>query len=59
MGLKTSPWDAADYLDSNEAIQAYIEAVLEDGDPDLAKAALENVARALATREDHGDAHPL
>jgi probable addiction module antidote protein len=33
-------------LDSEEAIFAYIEAAFEDGDPDLIKTALGNIARA-------------
>jgi probable addiction module antidote protein len=40
------PWDASDYLDSTEAILGYLEAVLEDGDPELIGAALGNIARA-------------
>jgi len=46
MGLETSRWDAADHLDSDEAIVAYLEAVFEDGDPALVAAALNDVARA-------------
>ena len=46
MGIETRPWDAADYLDSTEAILAYLEAVFEDGDPELITLALNNVARA-------------
>ncbi len=39
-------WDAADHLDSPEAIVAYLEAAFEDGDPALIAAALNDVARA-------------
>ncbi len=46
MGIETRPWDAAHYLDSEEAVLAYLEAVFEDGDPDLITLALNNVARA-------------
>lgn len=46
MGIETSRWDAADHLDSTEAILAYLEAVFEDGDPALIAAALNDVARA-------------
>ena len=42
----TSPWDAADSLETKEDIAAYLDAVLEDGDPDLLKAALGDIARA-------------
>jgi probable addiction module antidote protein len=46
MGLKTTRYDTADYLDSPEAIAAYIDAVFEDGDPALLVHALGVVARA-------------
>ena len=46
MPLKTMPYDTADYLDSPEAIAAYIDAVLEDGDAALLPHALGVVARA-------------
>jgi probable addiction module antidote protein len=46
MALKTTPYDTADYLDSPEAIAAYIDAVLEDGDAALLTHALGLVARA-------------
>ena len=39
------PWDAADYLESKEDIAAYqcrLEVALEDGDPDLMVAVLED-----------------
>ena len=39
-------WDAADHLDSKEAILAYLEAVFEDGDQSLIAGALNDVARA-------------
>lgn len=45
MGLETSRWDAADHLDSREAVFAYLEAVLEDGDSALIAATLNDVAR--------------
>lgn len=46
MALETSLYDTADYLDSPEAIAAYIEAAYEDGDPALITHALGVVARA-------------
>ena len=52
MPLETSPWDAADYLDSEEMILAYLEVVLEEGDPALIAAALDNVARARGVAND-------
>ena len=45
--MKTaSEWDSAEYLDSDEAIMAYLNAALEDGCPELLKVALGNIARA-------------
>ena len=46
MALKTIPWDASDHLTDKESIAAYLDAALEDGDPELIKAALGDVARA-------------
>jgi probable addiction module antidote protein len=46
MARETTRWDAADTLETKEDIAAYLDAVLEDGDPDLLKAALGDVARA-------------
>ena len=42
----TKPWDPAEHLDSGEAIVAYLDAAMEDGDPALIVAALGDVARA-------------
>lgn len=44
--LKTFPWDAAEHLETKEDIAAYLEAALEDGDPDLVAAALGDIARS-------------
>lgn len=46
MAIETSKWDVTEYLDNEEAIFAYIEAVFEDGDPALIKHALGDIARA-------------
>jgi len=43
---KTIPWDAAEYLETDEDIVRYLEAVFDDGDPALIAAALGDVARA-------------
>jgi probable addiction module antidote protein len=43
---KTLPWDAADHLQTEEDIVAYLDAVFEDGDPRLIAHALGDVARA-------------
>ncbi len=45
-GLKLVRFDAARYLDSDEAIAEYMTAVLEANDPELLLLALNDVARA-------------
>jgi probable addiction module antidote protein len=51
MARETHPWDAADTLQSKADIAAYLDAVLEDGDPELLKAALGDVARSKGMTE--------
>jgi probable addiction module antidote protein len=46
MAIETVPWDSSAKLRSTEEIAAYIDAVLEDGDPALLSHALGVVARA-------------
>ena len=46
MALETLPYDSADFLDSPDAIAAYIEAAFEDGDPTVITHALGVIARA-------------
>jgi probable addiction module antidote protein len=46
MARKTMSWDAAEILDSPEAIVSYLEAALEENDPALLTHALGVVARA-------------
>ena len=43
---KLAKFDAADYLDSEEAIAEYLTAALEDENPDLFLAAISDVAKA-------------
>jgi len=43
---KTSPWDTADYLKTQEDISDYLEIAFESGDPQEVYAALGVVARA-------------
>ncbi|MBN1864923.1 MAG: putative addiction module antidote protein [Victivallales bacterium] len=43
---KTRPWDAAEHLATAEDMAAYLEAVLEEGDPALIAAAMGDIARA-------------
>ncbi|MYG39777.1 MAG: putative addiction module antidote protein [Nitrospira sp. SB0677_bin_15] len=44
--IQTRPWDAADYLETEEDIVLYLEAAFEDGAPGLIAAALGDMARA-------------
>jgi len=44
--IKTTQWDAAEHLKTDEDIAAYLEAVLEDGNSTLIAAALGDIARA-------------
>jgi probable addiction module antidote protein len=44
--IETTKFDSADYLDSAEAIAAYIETYLEDGSPEEIRSALATVARS-------------
>ncbi len=43
---KTTLWDPAEHLETDEDIAAYLEAALEEGDPALVAAALGDIARA-------------
>jgi len=43
---QTRQWDAAEHLETEEDMAAYLEAALEDGDPALVAAALGDIARA-------------
>lgn len=44
--VKFSRYDTVDYLKNEDDIAAYLDAVMEDGDPALIAAALGDVARA-------------
>ncbi len=46
MALQTTRWDSAEYLKTDEDIAAYLDAVLEEGDPALVSHALGIIARA-------------
>lgn len=50
-------FDAADYLDSREAIEAYLNAALEEDNPEVFIASLKTVARARCMAQP--GAHPL
>ncbi len=42
----THPWDAADHLEADDDMAAYLDAALQDGDPGLILAVLGDIARA-------------
>jgi probable addiction module antidote protein len=44
--IETTAFDSADYLNSAEAIAAYLDAYLEDATPEELRTALSNVARS-------------
>ena len=46
MELSTIKWDPAEFLTSDEAIAAYLEAAFEDGDPKMIAVALGDIAKA-------------
>jgi len=46
MPLKTTRWDASEFLDSDEAISSYLNAAFEDGDPAVIAASIDHVAKA-------------
>ena len=53
---RTRPWDAADHLESDEDIVAYLEAAFEDGNPTVIAAALGDIARARGMTKVAADA---
>lgn len=44
--LKTRKWDPVEHLGTPERIAGYLDAALEDGDPEMVTAALGDIARA-------------
>lgn len=49
--IETTPFDSADYLDTAEAIAAYLDSWLEDGTPEELRNALAAVARSKGISE--------
>ena len=43
---KATPWDPAEYLETEEDITAYLNAALEENDEELLRAVLGDIARA-------------
>lgn len=56
--IATRPWDPAEHLETQEDMAAYLEAALEDGDPAVVSAALEDIARSKAMARIVRDANP-
>lgn len=48
---KTRPYDAAEYLETDDDLAAYLQAALEDGEPSVVIQALGNIARARGMTE--------
>ena len=48
---RTTPWDAAEHLETEEDMALYQEAALEEGDPALVAAALGDIVRAKGMSE--------
>lgn len=46
MSVKTTKWDAAEYLDDDETIAAFLDDAMESGDQRVIVEALNTVARA-------------
>ena len=46
MPLKTTRWHASEHLDSDEMVAAYLQAVLEEGDPSQIAGAIGTIAKA-------------
>jgi probable addiction module antidote protein len=44
--IATQPWDAAEHLETEEDMVAYLDAALEDGDPAVIVAVVGDIARA-------------
>lgn len=51
MAIETTQWDILDHLKTKEDIAGYLDAVLEDGDPELLKVALGDIARSQGMTE--------
>lgn len=46
MGRKATRYDGVEYLETDEDMAAYLDAILEEGDPQLLSVALGDVAKA-------------
>jgi probable addiction module antidote protein len=48
---QTLPWDVTEHLQTQEDIAAYLEAALEEGDPELIIVALKDIARCQTMKQ--------
>jgi probable addiction module antidote protein len=51
MTVTIAKWDTAEVLNTRERVVAYLDAVLADGDPEMLKLALGNIARSKGMTE--------
>ena len=49
--METIKYDPVDFLDDNESIKAYLQEVIDDGDPKLISSAIYDVLRALKKKQ--------
>lgn len=49
--IETAPWDGSKYLDTPEAVEEYLIAAFETGDPELIVASLGDIARLRSISE--------
>lgn len=54
MDVQFRRYDPANYLKTEDDITAYLDAVMEDGDPVLIAAALEDIARVRVENSEKG-----
>jgi len=57
--VPTTLWDVAEHLETKEDMAAYLEAALEDGDPNLVVAALGDIARSKGMTNIARETHSL
>ena len=57
MTVKTSEWDASEYLETEKDVSEYLTAIMEEGDPALLQAALGDVAKARGMSDIARSAH--
>ncbi len=55
--IKTAPWNPAEHIETPEDVVNYIEAALEDGDPDVIVATIGWIARSRGMSQIARDTH--